>query len=175
MRIGLVYGSTTGNTEDAAERIRERFEDSIDECLNISGLDLERLREFDVLLIGIPTWNVGELQQDWDEVFRKLDGVDLGGVRVAFFGAGDQRGYPDNFQDAMGILRDKLLERGAVADLGHWPTAGYHFQRSRALLPDGRFCGLALDEDGQKELTEARIAAWCQQVARELASDASFR
>ena len=168
MRIGLVYGSTTGNTEDAAEAIREHFEDSIDECLNISGLDLARLTEFDVLLIGIPTWNIGELQQDWDEVFRKLDGITLSGVRVAFFGTGDQRGYPDNFQDAMGILRDKLLERGAVADLGHWPTDGYHFQRSRALLPDGRFCGLALDVDGQKEQSEPRIAAWCAQVTAEL-------
>jgi flavodoxin I len=170
MTIGLVYGSTTGNTEDAAERIREHFDDQIDECLNISGLELERLTSFDVLLVGIPTWNIGELQQDWAEVFHKLDPVRFDGVRVAFFGQGDQRGYPDNFQDAMGILRERLVELGAICDLGHWSTEGYHFTRSLGVC-DGRFVGLALDEDGQPELTEERVAAWCAQLRGELGLD----
>lgn len=167
MKLGLVYGSTTGNTEDAAEKIRDRFDDHIDECLNISGLELTRLQGFDVLLIGIPTWNIGELQQDWDEVFHKLDPVRFDGIRVAFFGQGDQRGYPDNFQDALGILRNRLLELGAQCDIGHWSTDGYHFQRSLGVIDD-RFVGLALDEDGQPDLTDERIEAWCTQLEQEL-------
>ncbi|QDU66750.1 flavodoxin [Engelhardtia mirabilis] len=170
MKIGLVYGSTTGNTEDAAEKIRDHFDDHVDECLNISGLDLERLKAFDVLLIGIPTWNIGELQQDWDEVFNKLDPVRFDGIRVAFFGQGDQRGYPDNFQDALGILRNKLVQLGAQADLGHWSTEGYFFQRSLGVIDETKqhFVGLALDEDGQPELTDERIEGWCAQVKSEL-------
>jgi flavodoxin I len=170
MKIGLVYGSTTGNTEDAAEAIREQFGEHIDECLNISGLELSRLLAFDVLLIGIPTWNVGELQQDWDEVFTKLSPLRFDGVRIALFGQGDQRGYPDNFQDALGILYTRLLELGAQGGLGRWPTDGYHFRRSRGVI-DGQFVGLALDQDGQPEQTEERIARWCAQLRAELGLD----
>ena len=32
----------------------------------------------------------------------------------------------------------------------------------------GKFCGLALDDDCQPELTEQRIKDWCEQVKTEL-------
>ena len=33
---------------------------------------------------------------------------------------------------------------------------------------DGRFCGLALDDDNQAELTASRIRRWCEQLCAEL-------
>ncbi|MEM7308215.1 MAG: flavodoxin FldA [Planctomycetota bacterium] len=167
MKIGLVYGSTTGNTEDAAEKIQEHFSGAIESAEDISGVSLDAMTSFDVLIIGVSTWNIGELQQDWDAVFDDLADVSFDGVRVAFFGLGDQDGYPDNFQDAIGILRERIVERGGICNVGHWPTEGYEFDGSLALA-DGRFVGLALDEDNQAELTEERIAAWCEQLKQEL-------
>lgn len=167
MKIGLVYGSTTGNTTDAAEMIRDLFHEEVDSYLDISDTDLAVLPTFDVLFIGVSTWNIGELQQDWDEVFRKLDPLDFTGTKLVFFGQGDQKGYPENFQDAMGILRTRMLELGATAEVGHWPTEGYEFEDSLGLV-DGKFVGLALDEDNQAELTEERIDVWCEQVRGEL-------
>lgn len=167
MKIGLVYGSTTGNTEDAADLVRGHFAGHVAESLEVSSTDLAALTDFDTLLVGVSTWNIGELQQDWDAVFADLTDLDFTGVRVAFFGAGDQSEYPENFQDAMGILRNRIIELGGRCDIGHWPVDGYEFEDSVALV-DGRFCGLALDEDNQPEQTEDRVAAWCEQLKGEL-------
>ena len=36
----------------------------------------------------------------------------------------------------------------------------------RALF-DGKFCGLAIDEDNESELTDQRLQAWVQQINAE--------
>lgn len=40
--------------------------------------------------------------------------------------------------------------------------------RMQAELEPGTFCGLALDEDNQGELTDDRVAAWTAQVLQEM-------
>ncbi|STT85120.1 flavodoxin 1 [Klebsiella pneumoniae] len=57
--------------------------------------------------------------------------------------------------------------RGATI-VGHWPTAGYHFEASKGLADDDHFVGLAIDEDRQPELTNERVEKWVKQVAEEL-------
>ncbi|MEM6638928.1 MAG: flavodoxin [Pseudomonadota bacterium] len=167
MKIGMVYGSTTGNTRDAARAIRAQLEGYVDEIFDVEGLELAKLTEFDVLLVGIPTWDIGELQESWDQCIEKLDDLSFDGKQVAFFGDGDQCSYPFNFQDAMGILRDRFVARGATADIGHWPTDEYDYQESRAIV-DGMFCGLPLDDLYQPEQTEERIQIWVEQILEEL-------
>jgi flavodoxin I len=174
MKIGLLYGSTSGRTRVAAETIRRELDlwgepERLDVCaLDVAHQDLDCLEGFDLLLVGAPTWSVGELQADWATRFPGLDAVDLSGTRVALFGLGDQRGYADTFVDAMGILRSKLAERGADVGYGAWSTEGYSFRRSRALMTGGQFCGLALDDDNQPQLTAPRIRRWCSQLCAEL-------
>ncbi|OKX03153.1 hypothetical protein AWP89_26080 [Escherichia coli] len=46
---------------------------------------------------------------------------------VALFGCGDQEDYAEYFCDALGTIRDIIEPRGATI-VGHWPTAGYHFE-----------------------------------------------
>ena len=74
-------------------------------------------------------------------------------------------GYADNFQDAMGILEEKVSELGGTT-VGYWSTEGYDFSESKAVR-DGEFVGLALDEDNQSELTDDRIKTWVAQLKRE--------
>lgn len=163
-KIGLFYGTQTGNTQTAAEEIRKAFGGAV-ELHDISDIDLDELAGYDCLIIGCPTWNVGELQADWDGLYEDLDSVDFSGKKVAYFGAGDQVGYADNFQDAMGILEEKISELGGVT-VGHWPVEGYDFSESKAVR-DGKFVGLALDEDNQSELTSGRIKQWVAQLKSE--------
>lgn len=86
---------------------------------------------------------------------------------MAIFGVGDQYGYPDNFLDAVGILGDKLIERGAEL-VGAWDTDGYEFSESLALR-DGRFMGLGIDETNQSRMTTERVNHWLAQIAEEFA------
>lgn len=169
-KIGLVYGSSTGNTASVAERIataiRAARPDGV-EVHELSAAGLGTLTQYDCLLVGVPTWNTGELQEDWLAAFDKLDGVDLSGRKIAIFGLGDQKGYADNFQDAIGILGDKFMDRGAeLCGFTDAEDGTFEFTKSRGTI-DGFFLGLAIDEDNQKDLTDQRIKRWVPGVLAE--------
>ena len=165
--VGLFYGSSTCYTEMAAERIAAALTSHAVELLNLATTPLRAAADYRLLILGIPTWDYGELQEDWERVWPQLAEVDWSTKTVALFGLGDQEGYPEWFQDALGYLAGEVLARGARL-VGLWPAAGYRFARSQALTDDGgHFLGLALDEVSQFELSDARIRSWCAQLAVE--------
>ena len=162
-KIGLFYGTQTGNTETLAQAIQAEFGgDSVVTLHDIADASPDDFADYACLIVGCPTWNIGELQADWEGFYDELDEIDFSGKKVAYFGAGDQIGYADNFQDAMGILAEKISSLGGTT-VGQWPTSGYEFNESKA-VQNGKFVGLALDEDNQPELTESRISNWVSQV-----------
>ena len=165
-KIGLFFGSTTGNTQDIAERIQSEFGgDNVVTLHEISDVEEDEFADYENIIIACPTWDIGQLQSDWEGYYPELDEVDFSGKKVAYFGAGDQVGYADNFQDAMGILESKISELGGKT-VGHWSTDGYDHNESQA-VKNGKFVGLALDEDNQADLTDERISAWVKQLKTE--------
>jgi len=165
--IGLFYGSSTCYTEIAAEKIRDLIGAERVAVFNIATTPVSAMEDFRYLILGIPTWDYGELQEDWEAVWDDLDDLDLRGATVALYGLGDQDGYPEWFQDALGFLWAKVVNRGAHT-VGLWPREGYRFEGSRALSADGRhFVGLALDEENEFHLSDDRLARWCRQVLAE--------
>mgnify|MGYP001157898025 CR=1 FL=1 len=166
-RVGLCYGSSTCYTEIAAEHIAAAMTGYAVELLNLAHTPLRAANDYPLLILGIPTWDYGELQEDWERVWPQLAEVAWPTKTVALFGLGDQDGYPEWFQDALGYLAREVRDRGAHL-VGLWPAAGYRFTQSRALAADGdHFLGLALDEVNEFERSEQRIRAWCAQLDRE--------
>lgn len=164
VKIGLFFGSDEGNTESVAERIQAQFSANEVDIYDIADVTQLEFAEYDKLILGIPTWDFGQIQSDWEEFWDDLSEIDFTGKTVALFGLGDQFGYGDYFLDAMGMLHDVIVANGA-AIVGHWPVAGYEFDASKALIEETRcFVGLAIDEDQQEELTDQRIQSWCTQV-----------
>ncbi|MFV0449538.1 MAG: flavodoxin FldB [Vibrio sp.] len=167
MKIGLFYGSTTCYTEMAAEKMRAIIGDDLLDIHNVKETPLSLMGDYDLLILGISTWDFGEIQEDWNELWDQIDGVPLNGKSVALFGLGDQEGYGEWYLDAMGLLHDEIKKTGASI-IGYWPIEGYTFEASKALTKDGtQFVGLALDEDSQYELSDERIATWVEQVLTE--------
>lgn len=166
-KIGLFYGTQTSNTQTVAELIQKEFGgDSVVTLQDISQTEPGNFDEYNFIIIGSSTWNVGELQSDWESFYNdELNNIDFSGKKVAYFGEGDQIGYPDTFQDAMGLLEEKISERGGET-VGYWSTEGYDFSGSKAVR-DEKFVGLALDEDNQSKLTEQRIRDWVSQLKQE--------
>jgi len=165
--IGLFYGSSLGNTETVAEKIRDLLVDHEVVMHDISGASKDTFEEYDYLIMGIPTWDYGQIQSDWEEFWQELGSVDFSGKLVALFGLGDQFGYADYFLDAMGMLHDVVIDQGGAV-IGYWSIAGYEFEASKALTEDGKeFVGLAIDEDQQPELTDERVNAWVAQIEDE--------
>jgi flavodoxin I len=120
---------------------------------------------YDYLIIGCPTWNIGQLQDDWDAIFPDLDELDFSGKKVAIFGLGDQYAYPDNYCDAIGILGRKFAAQGAEL-VGFTPADGYEFSHSLG-VEEGLFMGLALDEIHESKQTPTRITDWVWQLVDE--------
>jgi len=166
--IALFYGSTNGNTAAVVQQIQQAFAATglaAVELLDIADYYLDEMLDFDRIILGVPTWNTGQLQQDWEAIFPEFDSLDLHGKTIALFGLGDQVGYPTTFADALFFVADKVRERGAQL-VGRWPTVGYTFTNSWAVEADS-FIGLVLDEDNQSELTPLRVAVWVQQLSNE--------
>ena len=159
--FGLIYSSYTGLTFDIITII-EKYLDLLKlEVLEVSSINSNDFLRFDFLMLGVPTWFVGELEPEWDDYFPDFENIDFTGKDIAIFGLGDQYGYPDNFVDGIGILAEVIIKNGGNI-VGYWPNKGYDFNKSIGLAPNRMFYGLALDEDNQPELSEERVKLWTE-------------
>lgn len=172
IKFGLVFGTDTGNTEEVGDKIcNELANYGIEvEMINVAETTPQVIETFDFVIMGIPTWDFGGIQEDWEDFEKEILSTDLNDKTVALYGLGDQLGYGDYFVDAMGWLHERVLKTGATV-IGAWPTEGYDFEASLAANEDKTFfCGLAVDEDQQIELTDKRVSAWISLILEELTS-----
>lgn len=174
-RVALVFGTDTGNTEDVGEKICEQFAGAgvAVEMVNIVDIDSQFFSNYDLIIMGIPTWDFGGIQEDWEEREDIISDADLNGKQVALYGLGDQLGYGDYFLDAMGWLHERVVKVGATM-IGYWPTEGYDFEASLGCSDDkSYFFGLAVDDDQQFEQTDDRINRWVAQICQEFEAAAA--
>jgi len=168
-KIGLFYGTDTGNTERVAKSIKQMLEQTVGEgnveLLEIYKKKKDDMAKYDLLVLGMPTWYDGELQGDWEEFIPEMEQVDFNGKKIAFFGLGDQYGYASYFCDALGVFAE-IVEKNGGKLVGLWPAAGYEHDFSKAQRGD-IFVGLCLDVDNQDEMTEDRLNKWVPQVISE--------
>jgi len=165
-KIGLFYGSTTGNTLKVAEKIQQAFLPLPVGLHDVRTAIAEDLKKYDLLILGTSTWHWGGLQDEWAAFEGYLDAEHLRGKKVALFGVGDQLHYAANFADGLGILYDRIKPL-KVEVIGAWPCDDYEFDASAAIV-DGKFVGLVLDEENQTPKTPGRIRAWVEQIKKEL-------
>ncbi len=162
--IGLFFGSDDGNTESVAYRIQKRFGDDVCDVHDVADVTQLEFTEYDTIILGIPTWDFGQIQSDWEEFWDDIAEVDFTGKTVALYGLGDQFGYSDYFLDALGMLHDVIKKNGANV-VGYWSTQGYEFDASKAKVEgEDLFMGLGIDEDQQADQTSRRLNQWCAQL-----------
>ncbi len=161
---GLFYGSSSGNTQGAAETIAQGLGISKSDMFDVAKAKPEQLLGYDVLILGSSTWGLGDLQDDWEGF--GLEKLDLSGKKVAVFGTGDSSSYCDTFCDAVGILAEAAEKAGATLIGTGVDTSDYSFDISRADSGNG-FCGLPLDEDNESDKTQERINKWVEQLKAE--------
>lgn len=159
----VIYGSSTGTCQSIAEKIASKLKV---EAIDVQTLDAGVVDSYDNLIIGTSTWGAGELQDDWYDGLKLLQGANLSGKTIAIFGCGDCESYGDTFVSAIGELYNGLKGSGA-AFIGRVPTAGYNFSDSEAVV-DGEFVGLALDDVNEEDKTDERIDAWIESIKDKL-------
>ena len=162
--IGLFYGSTYGMTEKSAMKIKEAFGNTEIEVYDLKNAAIEDMMKYDNLIFGTSAWGIGEMQDDWELFIDKLSIIDFSKKKVALFGLGDQKEYPESFVDGLGTLYCRLLDKKNV--VGKWPVDGYDYYFSLA-DNEGVFVGLVLDDHNQADLSDKRIKEWVNQLKME--------
>lgn len=165
-KTGIIYGSTTGTTENVASLIAGKLGVDASDVHDVSKLTAELAESYEVLVLGTSTWGDGELQDDWYDGIKVLKGIDMADKTIALFGCGDSESYPDTFCDGMGILFEDLKDSGCRF-IGAVDASEYTYSSSVAET-DGKFVGLAIDDVNENHRTESRVSAWAEILKAEL-------
>ena len=157
-KTAIIYGSTTGTTEDIAGRIASKLNIAQGDIYEISKVTADTVAGYDTLLLGSSTWGSGDLQDDWYDGIETLKGADLAGKKIALFGCGDSSSYSDTFCSALGTIYNDLKDSGATF-VGSVDPSDYTFDGSDAVV-DGQLVGLPIDEVNESDKTDERISNW---------------
>jgi flavodoxin I len=161
----IIYSFHTRKSKKVAEKVIDAWGDSTIEAVNAEELSKEVLEKYDNFILSAPTWFDGELPNYWDEFVPDLEEMDLKGKKFAVFGLGDQKEYPENFCDAIGILVE-IIENCGGKVIGHVPVDGYTFESSKAQRGE-EFVGLPLDQENQARLSSDRVKNWVEKLKKE--------
>ena len=160
MATAIFFASSTGNSEEIANKISAALNDI--QVFDLAGTKIEKINEYDKLILGSSTWGDGELNDDWEDAWSDFCKLDLSNKTIALFGLGDQESYSDEFCSAMGIIYEQIAKSGAKI-IGFTSVDGYYHDSSKAQIDD-KFVGLAIDEDNQSDLTDERINKWTNEI-----------
>merc|ERR1719343_28234 len=165
--VGLFFGTQTGNTEEVAGVIGSKAGVDPQDWGDLA--ETADLAGYDGLIVGAPTWNTGADEYrsgtSFDDYLDEIKGLDLGGKPVAVFGCGDSQGYGENFCDAIEEIHSAFEAAGAKL-IGYVDASDYQHEESKS-VSDGKFLGLATDQDNEGDLTEGRVEAWITQIKGE--------
>lgn len=164
-KTAIIYSYNTQKSKKVAEKIIAAFGENEIEAVNAEELKTEVLENYDNFIVSAPTWFDGELPNYWDEFVPDLEEMDLSKKVFAIFGLGDQKGYAENYCDAIGLLAE-ILEGCGAKLIGQTSIKGYTFESSKAQR-GGQFIGLALDQENQARLTNERVKNWVEQLKAE--------
>lgn len=162
-KIGIFYGSSTGTTEEVANKIADKLGVASADVHDVAKLTADMVAPYELLVLGTSTWGDGELQDDWYDAIKVLKGTDLKGKEVALFGCGDSESYGDTFCDGMGQLYEDLKDTGCTFIGNQVDPSDYNYESSIAVV-DGKFVGLALDEVNESDKTDERIDNWAKDL-----------
>jgi flavodoxin long chain len=170
-KTALLYWGKGGNVENAAHIIYRQFDPDTIDMFALDEFDIDKITDYGLVILGGSTvgaenWEDASNDNKWNTFFRAIESKDLSGVTFAAFGLGNQVLYPAHFVDGLGIFHDEMTRTHARV-IGQWPVDGYHFTDSKG-AHDGKFYGLALDEDNEPELTEERVQKWVALLKKEM-------
>ncbi len=156
--------------EHSANVVYRQFDPETTDLLPLDAFDVNKITDYNLVLLGGSTvgaenWEDTSNDNRWNNFFRSIQHLDLSHVTFAAFGLGNQVLYPAHFVDGLGFFHEEMSKTNAKV-VGAWPVEGYRFTDSEG-MHDGKFYGLALDEDNEPEKTEERVKAWTAQVKKE--------
>lgn len=163
-KIGVFYGTTSGTTLGVVDELEFYLRKDNYEVYNVAD-GISSLSEYENLILITPTYGVGELQADWENIFEEFSKIDFSDKVVGIIGLGSQYAFGESFVGGMKVLYDVIINNGGKV-VGFTSTEGYHYEESESVI-DNKFIGLAIDEGNQGDYTPERIENWVVQIKPE--------
>ncbi|WP_448820656.1 flavodoxin [Cetobacterium sp.] len=160
-KIGIFYGTTSGITAGIVDEIEFYLRGEEYEVFDVAN-GIDEMENLENLILVSPTYGVGELQKDWENVYDKLKSLDFTNKIVGIVGVGNQFAFGESYAGAMRKLYDAVIDKGAKV-VGFTSTEGYSYEETESVI-DNKFVGLALDESNQDNETPDRIKAWIEEI-----------
>ncbi|MGL5355449.1 MAG: flavodoxin [Cetobacterium sp.] len=160
-KIGIFYGTTSGITAGIVDEIEFYLRGEDYEVFDVAN-GIGNMHELENLILVSPTYGVGELQKDWENVYDEFKKIDFTGKTVGIVGVGNQFAFGESYVGAMRKLYDAVKNNGAKV-VGFTSIDGYKYEETEAVIDD-MFIGLALDESNQDNETPDRIKAWVENI-----------
>ncbi|MDY0052708.1 MAG: flavodoxin [Aliarcobacter sp.] len=164
MSTAIFFASNSGNSEEIASKISSELNDI--EVFDLAKNKIEKINDYNKIILGGSTWGDGELNDDWEDAWVDFCKLDLSSKTIALFGLGDQESYSDEFCSALGIIYEQVNSMGAKI-IGFTSCEGYYHDASKAQIDD-KFVGLVIDEDNQDDLTDERIKNWVNEIKKDI-------
>lgn len=114
MKAAVIYTSKTGNTEELAFVLRDSLSRRIHtDLFAIEHCPLNRLYEYEAIVIGTYTWGNGEIPSEMMTLYKWVELEETRHLTTGVFGTGDSF-YP-NFCGAVDEFRDMLYAHTNLA------------------------------------------------------------
>jgi len=114
--ILMIYTSQTGNTElltDILESELQQLGHQVTvKSFEFDVIDIDRLADYDAVLIGTYTWDDGERPYEAEDFYIDLEGADLTNQIFGVYGSADS--FYDTYGLAIELMGDRLKNLGAI-------------------------------------------------------------
>ncbi|MGC9341334.1 MAG: flavodoxin domain-containing protein [Bacteroidales bacterium] len=163
-KTAIIFSPEGGSVNQVAIKLGDAIGNDKVDIIPVREIEKEDINNHSQLIfigstVGADHWSNKTLVNEWPGLFSKIADISFEDKKVAIVGLGNSILYPSHFGDGMANLYEELSEKNASI-YGFVDAADYTFEDSEALDDEGYFCGLALDEDNEEELTEGRIERW---------------
>ncbi|RLD92204.1 MAG: flavodoxin [Bacteroidetes bacterium] len=163
-KTALFYSPEGGNVNTVTNMLGELIGNDKVDIIPVKEFEKGDLDKYNKIIlvgstVGADHWNNETIVDEWQEFFTKIKEISFEKKKVAIVGLGNCFLYPSHFVDGMADLYERLTKQNAKV-LGKVDAKDYDFTDSEAVDDDGFFCGLAIDEDNEPELTSGRLENW---------------
>jgi len=163
-KTALVYSPEGGNVNYVTNKLGEMIGNDKVDIIPVKEVEKGDLSKYDQVIllgstVGADHWSNETIVDEWPEFFTKIKEISFEKKKVAIVGLGNSVIYPSHFADGMAVLYERIIKQNGKI-LGFVDAKDYDFTDSESVNDDGFFCGLAIDEDNEAELTTERLEKW---------------
>lgn len=167
-KTAVFYSPVGGSVDSVAHMLGELIGNNKVDLIPVKEVEIGDIDKYNQIIlagstVGTDHWNNKVIVDEWPGFFNLIKEISLEKKKLAIVGLGNGVLYPSHFADDMAVLYEGILKQNAKV-YGFVDAEGYDFEDSEALNDDGLFCGLAIDEDNEPELTKQRLEKWILQL-----------